>query len=133
VTILIDTSAWIEFFRRQGSVEFKSRVADLIAARCAAYTCPVHFELVMGARKDEMPVLSQGLGFATRIAATENHWNKASQCAVTLRAMGMNIPALDLLIASVALSENLPLLAKDAHFEIIREHSMPALNILSPQ
>ena len=130
--VLIDTSAWIEFFRRKGSLEFKSRVADLIAARSAAYTCPVRFELFLGARPNEIQPLEQGFGFSTRIAATEQHWDKAAQSAAALRAKGLNFPALDLLIATVAHSENLPLLAKDAHFEMIRESSMPELKLHAP-
>ena len=42
---LIDTSAWIEFFRPKGDPLFKALVRDLIAIRKAAYTCPVHKSL----------------------------------------------------------------------------------------
>ena len=41
-------------------------------------------------------------------------------------------PKGDPLIATVAHAQHLPLLAKDAHFEAIRELAMPELKILSP-
>ena len=46
---LIDTSAWIEFFRPKGDPHVKALVRDLVAIKQAAYTCPVAFELVTGA------------------------------------------------------------------------------------
>lgn len=49
-----------------------------------------------------------------------------------LRTSGINIPSADLLIATAAHAQHLPLLAKDAHFEIIRKHALPKLKILNP-
>ena len=67
---LIDTSAWIEFFRARGDAILKSRVADLISFGAAAYTCPIRFELLVGARPQEMSDLRAGLGFASSILHT---------------------------------------------------------------
>ena len=127
---IIDTSAWIEFFRKKGSLEYKSRVAELISARTAAYTCPIRYELFLGARPEEVPMLEQGLGFSVRITTNESHWDKAARCGAALRAKGLNFPSLDILIAAVAHSEKVPLLAKDAHFETIRQHVLPELKLL---
>jgi predicted nucleic acid-binding protein len=55
----------------------------------------------------------------------------AGSSNAALRAKGVNIPASDLLIATVAHSLKMPLLAKDAHFETIRVHSLPNLKILA--
>ncbi|MCU0778698.1 MAG: PIN domain-containing protein [Akkermansiaceae bacterium] len=129
---LIDTSAWIEFFRPQGDTHFKSLVRDLVVIKQAAYTCPVAFELVTGARKEELDDLRTGLDLASRIALLPEHWDLAGSLNAGLRAKGINLPASDLLIATVAHSVKLPLLAKDAHFETIREHALPELKILSP-
>lgn len=129
---LIDSSAWIEFFRAKGEPGYKSQVADLITLRAAAYTCPVRYELMLGARKQELADLKTGLGFATRIVATAAHWDAASDTAFHLRRKGFNLPALDLLIATVAYVENLPLLARDAHFATIRDQALPNLKLISP-
>jgi predicted nucleic acid-binding protein len=129
---LIDTSAWIEFFRPKGDPHVKALVRDLMTLQEAAYTCPVAFELHSGARKEELKDLRTGLDLATRIVLLPEHWDMAGSLHAALRASGMHLPASDLLIASVAHVEKLPLLAKDAHFEAIRKHSLPKLQILSP-
>jgi len=64
---LVDTSAWIEFFRAKGDPAVKSRVADFLALGHAAYTCPVRFELFLGARPSELADLREGLSFARRL------------------------------------------------------------------
>ncbi len=130
MTALIDTSAWIEFLRPKGDPTIKSRVADCIARDAAAYTCPIRYELVLGARPQELDDLHQCLGFAKRIAVAPAHWDSAAGIAADLRLKGLSFPALDLLIATVACMEKLPLLARDAHFVAIREQALPKLKIL---
>ena len=130
---LIDTSAWIEFFRPKGDARIKALVRDLMTTKEAAYTCPVAFELVTGARKEELNDLQTGLNLASRIVLRPDHWDLAGSSNAALRARGINLPASDLLIATVAHAQHLPLLAKDAHFETIRKHSMPDLQLVSPQ
>ena len=129
---LIDTSAWIEFFRPKGDPHVKALVRDLMVINEAAYTCPVAFELLTGARKEELDDLRTGLDLAFRIALLPEHWDLAGLSNAALRVRGFNLPASDLLIATVAHSEKLPLLARDAHFDLIREHSLPELEILAP-
>ena len=128
---LIDTSAWIEFFRPKGDPSVKVLVRDLMAINEAAYTCPVAFELITGARKEELDDLRSGLDLASRVVLRPEHWDLAGSLNAALRARGINLPSSDLLIATVAHSEKLPLLAKDAHFEMIREHALPELRIVS--
>ena len=130
--ILIDTSAWIEFFRPGGEPSIKSLVKDHILDGQAAFTCPVRYELMLGARPGELEDLHTTLDVSQRIPLTPDHWDKASKHGAALRVKGLNFPALDLLIATVAHSENIPLLAKDAHFEMIRINAMPELKLLAP-
>jgi predicted nucleic acid-binding protein len=129
---LIDTSAWIEFFRLKGDPRIKALVRDFMAIKEAAYTCPVAFELLTGARKEELDDLHTGLDLAFRVVLLPVHWNLAGKSNSALRARGINLPASDLLIATVAHSQKIPLLAKDAHFEIIRDQVFPELKILTP-
>jgi len=129
---LIDTSAWIEFFRPMGDPQVKVLVRDLMAIREAAYTCPVAFELLTGARKEELNDLRTALDLASRIVLCPEHWDLAASSNAALRSGGINLPASDLLIATVAHAQRLPLLAKDAHFEIIRKHTMPDLKLVNP-
>ncbi len=124
---LVDTSAWIEFFRPKGDPLIKARVHEILAADDAAYTCPIRFELVLGARPAEMADLETGLGLAKRLELTPSHWDAAATLGAKLRAQGIQIPASDLLIATVARQENIPLLTTDGHFAQLRDKVLPGL------
>jgi len=128
--ILIDTSAWIEFFRARGEPAFKSRVADCLSSGEAAYTCPIRFELLSGARRDEIGDVLAGLEFARRVEFTANHWDTAAIHGAKLRAKGVTVPASDLLIATVADLEGLLLLSRDRHFEMVRDAVLPQLRLV---
>ena len=58
---LIDTSAWIEFLRREGDRQVKGRVASLIDLGEAAVCGPVEFELLVGARASERADLQEAI------------------------------------------------------------------------
>ncbi len=124
---LIDTSAWIEFFRRQGNATVKTRVRDLIASRQAAYTCPVAFELLAGARKEEMKDLRMGLDLATRIVLLPEDWDTAGTLASAMLVKGLRIPPSDVLIAIAAFRTALPVLTTDSHFTLLKKQFLPDL------
>jgi hypothetical protein len=56
---LVDTSAWVEFLRRQGDAQVKHTIARLLQADQAAYTCPIRFELLSGAKSHEEMIWSK--------------------------------------------------------------------------
>ena len=126
---LIDTSAWIEFFRRKGDPLFKNRVFEIIGGDKAAYTCPIRFELVLGARPEEMADVLNGLDFTKRIFLTPDHWDHAASLGSELHSRGVRIPASDLLIAIVARDADIPLLTKDRHFNLLQEKFLPDLKL----
>ena len=110
----------------------KSLVKDHLQNGNAAYTCPVRFELVLGARPSELEGLNLALEFSHRIVATPAHWDHTAGLAASLKAKGLNFPALDLLIASVAHTEKITLLTCDRHFMRIRDEVLPGL-VIEPQ
>ena len=77
--MLIDTSGWIEFLRAKGDLILKSQVTQLITQGNAAYTCPVSYELILGAKQHELKDLRTALGMALRVEATAANWDAASQ------------------------------------------------------
>ena len=126
--ILIDTSAWIEFLRPGGDSKVKSLVKNHLLEGSAAFTCPVMFELVLGARPGELQDLRTALDLAERIIVTPAHWDQAAGLGAALRGKGLNFPALDLVIASVAFSGGWKLLTTDGHFTRIRD-VLPGLSL----
>lgn len=129
VMILIDTSAWIEFFRRKGNPLVKQRIATLITANEAAYSCPVVFELISGALDQELPAISKGLSFATRIQLSPSDWDMAAHSARTLRKAGVTVPPDDLLIATVGFERSIPIMCRDKHFSMIQSNVYSELKL----
>ncbi|MCB1091708.1 MAG: PIN domain-containing protein [Verrucomicrobiae bacterium] len=127
---LIDTSAWIEFFRRKGDPAIKQWVARLISAGEAAYCCPVGFELKVGARPQELSAIETGLSFATRLPVEPAIWDAAADRHRHLKQKGITVPSSDLLIALTAVQFRASLLCRDQHFELIRANTdLPELRI----
>jgi predicted nucleic acid-binding protein len=128
--MLIDTSAWIEFLRKKGNPAVKQRVAELMSADEAAFTCPVLFELMAGARDEaEAGLVRQATGFCRRVGFEPQDWDHASGIERTLRRGGAMVPRDDILVASVAVRVKMPVLCCDAHFEVIREKAAGALRV----
>lgn len=118
--ILIDTSVWIEFFRKNGDPQAKSRVASLLNGDVAAYTCPVMMELIVGARAPaELDLISETLGLCQKIVFQLEFWERAAHIERSLRQCGVTVPRDDVLVATVASEHRLVLLCRDVHFDLI--------------
>ncbi len=126
--ILIDTSAWIHFFRRQGNPAAKRHVAAALNDDTAAYTCPVLFELLVGARQDsEIALVRDTLDLCVRLPFGAADWVQAAQLECALRRNGTVVPRDDILIAAVACDRKVPVLCCDRHFDLIRLKGQVAL------
>ena len=120
--VLIDTSAWVEYLRDTGSVSCE-RIDDMIAEGAPlATTDVVIMELLMGApssdaRKKIWAFMNRCEMFPVRPLFD---YEKAARLYVRCRQNGFT-PANsnDLLLASVAISRKVPLLAADSDFERI--------------
>lgn len=124
---LIDTSAWIEFFRKQGHRATKQRVATLLELGEAAYTGPILFELLSGARRKEVSDIEQAFSYATLLPFDEACWRAAADLEATLRARGVTVPRDDVFVAAAARHHRVPLSAADAHFTHIRDRGRISL------
>jgi predicted nucleic acid-binding protein len=118
---LIDTSAWIEFLRPSGNPQIKTEVGDLVQSGRAAYTCPIRYELVSGARKNEQRTLDLLFEVAHHYPTKPDDWNRAAEIRALLIRKGVTVPLADLLIFCVAERCDMALLSQDAHFDAIRQ------------
>jgi predicted nucleic acid-binding protein len=118
---LIDTSAWIEFLRPTGNPQIKTEVGDLVQSGRAAYTCPIRYELVSGARKNEQRTLDLLFEVAHYYPTKPDDWNRAAEVRSSLLRRGITVPLTDLLIFCVAERCGMTLLARDTHFDAIRQ------------
>lgn len=113
--ILIDTSAWIEFFR--GRKPLCDAVDDALEANEAALCGPVVTELRRGLksaaeRRRVLPLLE-----GCHLLADPPHlWAEAGDLGFLLARKGVTAKSMDLLIAVYALTNGVPLLASDGDF-----------------
>ena len=112
--MLVDTSAWIAFFR--GDEPVASWVDDVLAGG-AALCGVVELELRQGLRLEERERVLPLLGATTRLRTEEGDWAKAGDLLAGLRRRGVTIPGTDGLIAHLALKHEVALLENDKHFE----------------
>lgn len=113
--ILIDTSAWIEFFRDRSPIAdfVDGALADNQAAVCG----PVQTELRRGLlnqseRKKVLPLLEA----CHQLSEPAELWLEAGDLGFALRRRGLTPKTLDLLIATYALTHSALLLTTDADF-----------------
>ena len=116
--VLIDTSAWVDFFR--GTSKTADAVAELIE-KGQAYICGViSYELIQGAKSEEEALhLASVLAALHYIEMTSDLWIRAGNISFGLRRKGLTLPMSDLLIGALALEHGLEVLTLDDHFTSI--------------
>jgi len=122
--ILIDTSAWIAFFRGKGGVA--DRVDELIESDEAALCGPVVTELRRGLRgpaerRRVLPLLSA----CHDLEQPDDVWREAGELGFHLARLGATVKTLDLLIAAYALSHDVAVLTTDRDFGLFGKHGIP--------
>lgn len=129
--VLVDTSAWIEFFRPQGNEGMRHRIAQLIDDNEAALCGIVLAELLRGTRSDrEYRDLQDRLLTLHYVDTPEYVWVRAGHLGNQLTRKGAVVPTTDLIIACVAMSNGLTLLHQDRHFPLIAKHA--SLKVIIP-
>jgi predicted nucleic acid-binding protein len=126
---LVDSSAWVEFLRRKGDPKVKLIVARLLEAEQAAYTCPIRFELLSGARSGEESDLEQALALSHHFPFEQEDWRQAARLERQFRAKGLIVPRNDLFVATVAIRTGVAVLCRDAHFSAAQKVTGEGLKV----
>ena len=115
--VLVDTSAWIEFHRRDGNPAVKLAVAGLLHEFEATLCGPVELEFIGGARPSEAARLKAEWALIPYLRNDQKIWRKAAATYSILRAHGLIVPWNDALIATLAMEAECRVYAIDKHFE----------------
>ena len=118
--VLIDTSAWIDFFRgKQSPVTDTVQLAlQLGLARLCG---PVKAELLQGVRsKKEKQQLSVMFDAVENLPTHEMDWEVAGNTLQALRESGVTLPLTDALIAAIASRHKAQVLTLDHHFSHLK-------------
>jgi predicted nucleic acid-binding protein len=119
--VLVDTSVWIEASRREGDPGCKLGLEGLLEEYMVAICGPVKLEFLGGARREERKWLQEKLACLPEIPIETRHWESACKNAWILRDAGQSVPWNDVLIATVALDNDMRAYARDTHFQIMAE------------
>lgn len=120
--VLVDTSVWIEFFRKKGS-SISVRLREYMKLGKACYTGPIAIELYQGAKtRTEVKVLDELFETIKYIEITRYHYHKAGLISQQAARKGKTFSVVDMILAAVAQKENLLLFSLDAHFQDIARY-----------
>jgi predicted nucleic acid-binding protein len=119
--VLVDSSVWIEAFRRKGRLEVKLALESLLDAYEAQWCSPIRLEVLGGARAEDRSRLGRHFAVVPYRSCTEQDWDRAVALAWKLRDRGVTVPRCDVIIAALALADQVRLYTLDAHFSRIAE------------
>ena len=124
MTVLVDTSAWVEYLRATGRAHHHW-VRDAVAREIPlAWTDPVLYELTAGARttarSDQLrALLARGPLLAV---AGLRDWEDAARLYRTARSKGSTVRStVDCLIAAVAVRTATPVMARDRDYDALEK------------
>ena len=131
MTLLLDTSLWIDFTRTRSPVALKQCIAPYVLDPAAHLAEPVRFEVLRAARPQEARLLEAQFDTLPMLPTPADLWHQAINLGQACRQIGRTVLSLDLLIAAVALHHNAKLVSFDADFETIASVSALRLNRLT--
>lgn len=120
--VIVDTSAWIEFFRRDGDPGVKLAMKTLIERLEATLCGPVEMEFLGGARPRERARIQARFDILPYLDHDQKIWREAAGHYATLRRTGATLPWNDILIATLAIQTGCRAYAVDRHFEAMAQH-----------
>ncbi|MGB5134893.1 MAG: PIN domain-containing protein [Prochlorococcaceae cyanobacterium] len=119
MSLLLDTSLWIDFTRARSPAPLKQFIAPYVLDPEAHLAEPVCFELLRSARPEEAKILEAQFATLPLLPTPADLWQQAIALGQACRKMGRTVLSLDLLVAAVALHHNAVLVSFDAGFEAI--------------
>ena len=125
--VLVDSSIWIEAFRRQGDLLTSLALENLVEEGKAAYCGIIKLEVLGGARELERKILTNFFSLIPHIPQNEIHWDDTVRFQWICRGAGITIPWSDAVIATHAQKKGLQLYAKDKHFDSLEELGLLSL------
>lgn len=120
--VLIDTSVWIEFFRKKGT-NVSAKLREYLKLNQACYAGPIAVELYQGAKThEEIQVIDQLFQTIPYVDITRTHYHHAGLISQKAAREGKIFSTVDMILAVVAHDEQLLLFSLDSHFQDIAKY-----------
>ena len=122
--IVVDSSAFIEYYRRTGLPDVQGAVAAAMAADQVAVNGIIQVEICAFAsgNSDRVQLESDFQAFHW-LELQRRDFEVATELGFVLRRQGLTIPTTDLVIAASAIRADAHLLHHDSHFDQVAQHS----------
>ena len=119
---LIDSSAWIEYYRKTGNKDYKACIYNAIKDNDAAVNGIIRLEILVFTKTDfEYNEISSDFNAFYNLELNDKVFQKASKIGFDLRRKGITIPSADLIIAANAIVTESQLIHFDKHYTYIVE------------
>ncbi len=119
--VFIDTSGWIEYFKKT-SHPITKEIESALLLNTAATCQLVLAELLQGARSEKETALIMDLALVVKILNEgESTWQQAGFLANKLKKQGKTLPLIDCYLAVLAKENKAVILTLDKHFSVIDE------------
>ena len=118
--ILIDTSAWVEYFKGNKTAAILINNSDTYSVFIIG---PVISELIQGMKtENEKESFTYALESINRIEIIDQDWFDAGLAGSHLRSKGITVPLFDLIIYTVARNNQCSICTLDKHFQVINKN-----------
>lgn len=122
--IIVDSSAWIEFYRPSGSPGVRAVVAAAVDSDLVAVNGVIQVEvLAFSSRHDNRRKLVSDFEALHWLDLGKSSFDLATEIGARARSEGITVPATDLIIAACAIQSDSVLLHADTHFDLLVPHS----------
>ena len=130
--VLVDSSVWIELFRKDGDAVVSLAVENLIAEFTAVLCGPVRMKVLGGARPNEEPRIVDLFDLIPYVPESEKLWEQTAFFYQRLRAAGITVPWVDAMIAGIASRRGFRVYSCDKHFHEMADKGFLQLYIPGP-
>jgi predicted nucleic acid-binding protein len=118
--ILVDTSAWIEFFRKKEP--WYSAISGLMDDKRVCCSGIILAELIQGAKSEkELEVLRDFRHVFEFLEESVDLWQSAGELCNTLLRKGKSVGLSDCYLAASAKAHKVKVLTLDKHFAVIKD------------
>jgi predicted nucleic acid-binding protein len=118
--VLVDSSAWIEYFRTGRGV-ISDLVDGLLQGGEASICGMIELEILQGLRARERERVSELFSALAYVETERRDYIFAGERLGDLRRQGITIPSADALIGALCIRHSVPLLTSDKHFDYLPE------------
>lgn len=131
MTNVVDSSLWIDYFRKKTPAPVKARVDSVIRGAEIATCAPILFELLRAVVPQDAKKIEEFFSTIPVLETPATLWPDAARLGQKCAAAGFLTPALDLLIAQVCIDHNVLLTTFDEDFKKIASVSQLRVSLMT--